>query len=1301
MPKKSDPCVPSFLTIKAMQIHDWAENNKDARNLVPVLLRKLIHSTAGHGLRRVDFPGYDNAERKGWDGRVEADEATPWIPEGKSCWEFSTNKNMRKKADDDYAARLRSVSPAERAECTFVFVTTRNWSGKTDWEKRKHSAGKWKDVRVLDASDLEQWMEKSIPVQVWLAEQLGMPVTGFKTLDQHRQEWEEASDPPMTPVLFEPSITAHRRTFEDWLEKPSERPFVVAADSRDEALAFLAYLFDATEKQSGNRAVVFESAQTLRTLADSQASIIPIVCTEETERELATVYRRFRCIIVRPRNAIASKPDIELDLPDHNTFEKALAEMGIRDDSVRHLAIESGYSPTILRRRLSEIEAIRKPQWARDVQIARSLIPMALVGAWCAESKADCELDLQIVEGERVSGAWCAESKADCEVISTLADRPYQQIEERVADLLQFDDSPVWSVGKYRGVTSKIDALFAINKQVTEKDLRAFFWLAEYVLSESDPALELPEDKRWMAGVYGKVRDHSAALRKGICDTLALLSVHGNNLFQHRLGINVADEVSRLIRKLLTPLSLDKLLSHSNDLPLYAEAAPDEFLKLIEEDLRQQQPVVPGLLKPADSGPLGSSIRSELLWALEYLARKHLGRVSWILARLSRTVINDNQDNEPIDCLASIYMSRLPQTAASLADRIKALETLKKQFPDIGWRICIAQLKNIGHQWALYNYQSRERSDASGAGQSVTREAYNEFTLKALDLALTWPMHDQKTLGDLVEQLLGIPEEDQTSVWNLIDTWADSKADDNAKAGLRERIRQFALTRHGWYELKDATKARALVSYNKLQPRDLVVRHAWLFAQHWVEDPNDESEDEKFDYKKNNERTLKLRTTAMQEILAERGFEGVTALLSLSKAPDHVGYSLGSCITATNARADFLRQCLSITGDTGRKIDHCMWGFLNSLSDEAYGTILSTVAEGMAAGQIVRLLRCTPFKQDTWRRLDQYGEEVRNLYWREVSPEDSPLQYRHSEAELSEIIDRLLEAKRPRAAFHAVVGLDWPQVETSRLKRLLRDVATVDAEPDGQYMLDPHDIAEALRSLNGRPGVSPDEMARFEFTFLDVPEHSGHSIYNLERYIAKSPTTFVQFLALAFKRKGDGQDPPEWQIKDAKHRAGLASRAYRLLNWRIRHIPGKGQDGKVNEETLLAWVTEVRKLCAEHGRVESGDNMIGQLLSKAPPEEDGSWPCLSVCEVMERVASPWIGGGFEIGTVNGRGVVSRTLEEGGEQEREIAKKYRSWAKLREFAYPFVSSVLERIAAYYDRDAGREDDRMKIRKRLQE
>src|SRR5207247_4486798 len=71
--------VPAFLTIKARQIQDWAENDIESRHHLPVLLRRLINST-GHELRRVDFPGYDNSERKGWDGLVEAGATTHWIP---------------------------------------------------------------------------------------------------------------------------------------------------------------------------------------------------------------------------------------------------------------------------------------------------------------------------------------------------------------------------------------------------------------------------------------------------------------------------------------------------------------------------------------------------------------------------------------------------------------------------------------------------------------------------------------------------------------------------------------------------------------------------------------------------------------------------------------------------------------------------------------------------------------------------------------------------------------------------------------------------------------------------------------------------------------------------------------------------------------------------------------------------------------------------------------------------------------------------------------------------------------------
>ena len=40
------------------------------------------------------------------------------------------------------------------------------------------------------------------------------------------------------------------------------------------------------------------------------------------------------------------------------------------------------------------------------------------------------------------------------------------------------------------------------------------------MLSEDDPSLDLPEKDRWAAGIYGKKRELSAALREGISETL-------------------------------------------------------------------------------------------------------------------------------------------------------------------------------------------------------------------------------------------------------------------------------------------------------------------------------------------------------------------------------------------------------------------------------------------------------------------------------------------------------------------------------------------------------------------------------------------------------------------------------------------------------------------------------------------------------------------------------------------------------------------------------------------------------------
>ncbi len=112
-----------------------------------------------HDLRQVDFPGYDNAQRKGSDGFVEAGAATPWVPEGTSYWELGPDQDSGAKAEQsDYFVGSSTVDPAERVNSTFVSVTPRNWPGKSDWEKRKTRLATGRSSGLSMLSDLEQWL---------------------------------------------------------------------------------------------------------------------------------------------------------------------------------------------------------------------------------------------------------------------------------------------------------------------------------------------------------------------------------------------------------------------------------------------------------------------------------------------------------------------------------------------------------------------------------------------------------------------------------------------------------------------------------------------------------------------------------------------------------------------------------------------------------------------------------------------------------------------------------------------------------------------------------------------------------------------------------------------------------------------------------------------------------------------------------------------------------------------------------------------------------------------------------------
>jgi len=888
-------------------------------------------------------------------------------------------------------------------------------------------------------------------------------------------------------------------------------------------------------------------------------------------------------------------------------------------------------------------------------------------------------------------GAWHTESKADRQILSKLSGGCYSKVEETITDLLGIEDCPVWLAGEHCGVISKIDALFAIGRFLTKKSLKNFLKLAYQVLSESDPSLELPEDQQWAAAIYDKVRKHSTTLRNGVCETLVLLSVHGNTLFQDRLDVEWL--VSNLIRDLLEPLTIDTLLSHEGDLPRYAEAAPAEFLRILEEDLKQPSPVLLEILKPSDSGVFGSCPRTGVLWALECVAwnPRYLSRVSKILARLSETEINDNWVNRPINSLWAIYRSWFPQTAASVDLRVKGLEMLVRKFPDVGWQICIQQF-GIDSQIGMASYRPRWRADASGAGRVISGLEQCKFDDKALALALSMDedKYDSKKLGDLIERLDGISLENRDVVWKLVDTWAQENADETAKDELRSQIRRFALSRDG-RKLSSDIRERARDTYMKLEPRNVTIRYRWLFTDGRMDIPIDEAKDELPDFSKREERVHKLRAEAIEDIWIERGIGGILSLLEASRAAHVVGRYAALRVTDLATAISVLQACLSAESGLGQRVDKFMQAFIPHIDASLQPGLLSIITENTTDDQKVRILCCAPCDYRTWRVLDQQSQGIRDRYWQEVNP----YWIDYTEAGTNDLVDRFLAAGRPRAAFRLV---EWrlKKVKTSRLKRLLLALATTSTEPYDTPVPDGSGVSEAMDALGTRAGVTTDEMAWLEFAFIKALEHSAHGIPNLERQIEESPILFVQVLALPHKRSDEGQDPANWRIEDTDQRDAAIAAACRLLRI-ISRIPGTNSDGTIDTDRLQHWVVEVRRLCVKYCRIDMGDFFIGQILSNAPSDASGLWPCRSVCDVMESVQSERIAYGFHLGVNNARGVHVRG--EGGGQERELSARYGQLARRLDFEYPYVSSVLERIARGYDAEARQEDSDADVRRRL--
>ncbi|EGV28200.1 hypothetical protein ThidrDRAFT_3966 [Thiorhodococcus drewsii AZ1] len=821
------------MRVTAKDIDSWAER-REAQGELPRLIRRLAMQAGS--ITEMTFPAGNSVSRPGWDGQLTSKEGDAWVPVGRSLWELSVRGDVTTKENEDYVKRTDSTSEETRAASTLVVVTARHWAKKEEWSGHRQAEGKWRNVLAYDADDLEAWLEANPAIALSFAEDLDIAGDGVETVTHHWQHWASQCQPPISPqAFFADRQDAKSKLLADLrahIGQEKNGTYAIRADSAAEAAAFVC-------------AAVLEAEE----IAD-----VAVVLTDAHGWRFVEVNPRLRLVIaVRPEIAARPAADVltvvpaaagdlasgyggadgqgfhlELKRPSIYAFRDALIEIGVEESDARRLAGSTGRSWSVFRRRRAANPSIRRPHWL-------------------ALPESDVLTSLCLL------GAWHAEKSADREIVQRLVGDSYEAIERKLRVLAQVDDAPVIAIGKVWRAKAPLELLDLYADRITSAELDRFFEIVQSILIQPDPMLELEPDKRWMAQVYGKVRDESGLLFESVCDALVKLAVRGAD-YPGLETLHVEARVKRLIEGLLLNADETRWLSLASHLRPLAEAAPDTFLRALEASLARSDAPVMRLFAESvsDENPLNTGIwwYSDLLWALETLAwsPRWLLRVALVLTRLSRAKLPDNWGNRPIRSLVGLFRSWWPQTTANLDQRIAVLDRLIASEPDIAFDLLDALLhrdQDIASPSSSPNWRD---DDAGNAARPTGAEIYG-MLIAAADRMIGMAEGNAARLVRLLDKLtlLGDARADKLAV--MVFAFVDPSADDSARESLRDELRR-QLHWHLNYGkghpdtdlgIVQLNRWRAL--YDALSPADPVLRHRWLFQNGWVELPIEKGED--------------------------------------------------------------------------------------------------------------------------------------------------------------------------------------------------------------------------------------------------------------------------------------------------------------------------------------------------------------------------------------------------------------------------------------------------------------------------
>jgi hypothetical protein len=871
-------------------------------------------------------------------------------------------------------------------------------------------------------------------------------------------------------------------------------------------------------------------------------------------------------------------------------------------------------------------------------------------------------------------GACNEQNKADCEIISMITRKDFSSWITKLQEIIQESNSPISLRNGLWKINERKILWDMLGSRVFDNDLEIIKECAVRVLKERDPQFELLPEERYLSNIYGKVFKYSQELRKGIAETLALLGCKPSvltNCSQHK-----AELISDLtVREILSDADFILWGSLNRLLPVLAEASPNEFLNAVEHALQQKPCPFIELFTQEEFGIMGRTYIAGLLWALEALAwdEEFLVRVSVILGELAILDPGGNWANRPINSLTTILLPWYPQTTASIEKRYVAVKTLRKEFPDVAWKLLLTLLPN-------------QHSSSSGTYKPKWRDSilpdWNKHTIKAKyfkqvenysDIAVEMACEDMKRLDELVcklanlpqpffEKLLvylsssaltDIPEEQRLTIWNNL-------------TGLVTKHRRYS---DAEWALPSEIVDRIENVVKLLTPENPLNLHCRLFSDRDFELYNGKGDWEEQVKTLNNQ-----RKQAIEDIFEYGGIDAVLKFMKSVDSPSNVGQFLGEI--AGSEIDQFLLPDFLVSEDKAQQqfISSYVW-CRNKLN--GWKWIGELNRSEWSNNQNCQLLVYLPFTKNAWQRASEWLGNSEKEYWGKVNV--YPIR---ADSDFRPAIDKLIEVNRGGAAIDCLYKMhrDKQDLDIGRtVKSLLNAIST----EESFNALDSYQVIEMIKALQNDPNTDPDDLSQIEWKYLPILHHPYKATpKTLENRLASDPEFFCEVIRLVYCsefEKEKGMDLDEQQ-------KALATNAYDLL-YKWKTPPGQSSSGEFSGGQLTQWLKHVKRLCAESGHYDIAMDHVGRILFYTPPDPQGLWINKFAAEALNARDAEIMRDAYYCKVRNSRGVYCG--EPTGKSERELSKYYRKKAEdLENAGYHCFVVTLRKVSKVYECEAER-------------